>query len=569
MFGQHDMAIIEVLATEDWIDSGRLSSISQAIWVACSQLTDFRLTYEKTDAHIWMPWKDKQRLEALPVLLAFSLAADQHEQAISLSQQQKLDVKQTLPPSRLGELALIAGKHNERPIWKRCTIEELDGASQRLQQRLGDTLSRLEAAHNLERSAWLERWKEIQQIARQLAADYLNAVNHGPRPYVPNMFTEGAAWAFADEVLAAITNGMRNNAAGGSRWKQASAQEDPYYPEGNVILRILPEQANEKSVLEPHPLLELALTKRAQVLKDQDISNLITLLVHWITAPETSRVDGYLWTEVSTILDYRGLAPKQTIEHGQLRRAGHQEQNILAVIDSIERLAYLWATVEVKITGPRSGKVRDGRVIELKNRWRAMRMQEDGTLHEQTTMWLWKPGDALEGITSKGIFLQQIVQYDHHSERWELALALIFTILLSFWAKGTKGAYEVDHVYEIRVGTLLEKGSLLENMDYVRLHPKEMARTPFEGAMNRLEADGIIAGWRYQESVEHLPRKGWLDAWLGYHVQVKIGRLLLDPPGGVKGYRQVIEAKKARRERPTPQPPRKGRESKQQSNAPR
>ena len=421
------------------------------------------------------------------------------------------------------------------------------------------------------------RWKEVQAMAQQLLDLYwqvhqrkLNHELNEDRPHGTRIIINVATWSLADDTLYKITNLIRNGAAGGSRWLQPSPNEPPYCQEENVKLQILPQQPDERSVLEPrHPIIEQALAKRPQALKDQDISNLIALLVHWAAAPETTRSEGYIWTEAAAILDYRGLTPNKTRENGRKRRAGHQEENKQALIDSIERLAYLWAIVDVKITGPKSAKVKEGRIIEIKNRWKAVRMQEDGTLKEQVTMWLWRPGDALQGITSKGIFLQQIVQFDHHDEKWELALALLFTFLLGFAAKGTRGAFTIDYTYEIGVDTLLEKGSLMENEEYARLHPKQMLREPFDRAMNRLEAVGIIAHWRYRENTEDLPRKGWLDTWLGFRVQVKIGHLLLDPPGNLKGYRQIIEAKNAQRERREQKAFQKGDNSKQQGKAPR
>ncbi|HEY7416318.1 MAG TPA: hypothetical protein VH593_14090, partial [Ktedonobacteraceae bacterium] len=91
----------------------------------------------------------------------------------------------------------------------------------------------------------------------------------------------------------------------------------------------------------------------------------------------------------------------------------------------------------------------------------------------------------------------------------------------------------------ISVGELLDACSLPVDP----LHPYQ-ALLAFNGAMDRLDQDNVIADWDYEDNFdpEKLPSKDWLRTWRSQRVTVAVGSLLME-----HGYQEMIKRGEMRR----------------------
>ncbi len=540
-----DLETIDFLSSAGWENVGLVSQIGVALWVLCGQLADTRLMSTKAgggqqDYAVWTATADRERIEYLPVLLAFTVPTSQQAEAVSLGALKKLPTRPAIPPAQLGEIALILSVENNKAHWTRAHISKLDQDSQQLQQRLGAALSRLASARNLERPAWLAQWKEIQAMVRLLAADYWRAyqdMQHVKAPHVPNVFKDGMAW----QALNMHVQGMHSAIYHKQEWREEQGMLPFYIHQFSTgYTQTWLQEPGQEGI--NADLASEELTKRLAELGDLE-GDIVTIQIAQTMSASDETGEAVLTPEA--ILEYRGIQPKAHHEGEVTRYSGHRAEDVQAVIDAFERTAWLRLKVwqQIKRRGGKDVEISEQSsyiLIESRIVQNPLDQAEPGRL----IAWKYRMGKWLrpfmdEGQAGRyfGLTMKKTLEYDYYRQTWEKRLARYFTVHLCIAAKEGTG------LIRRHIGKLLDECGLpLDQRNPQR------SKNRFEKAMQQLVADGIIGSWLYTDDSQ-LPSKQWLDTWLGRTVAVTVA------PGALQaGYQQMIEAAQKRRAAlPTPQ----------------
>lgn len=249
---------VHLLTSSGWERIGKLAEMAFASAVLYGQLVDLCLLHpeegnEQDGEEVWVPGLDKQRVERLPVILAFTLSENKTKKVDK--EVGSIESDQVLPPPQFGELGLILASEGTSTHWICCSLQKLPVQSQQIQRRIGNALSTLAGAQDLPRSAWLKQWGEIQAMAWQLAADYWHAYQESQRTERPqpiNVFKDGLALA----PLTMIQEGAHAGIYHKDRWKQEHLLEQGQY-QGLMLPRYIhttgKKQKNSTEYWMQHP----------------------------------------------------------------------------------------------------------------------------------------------------------------------------------------------------------------------------------------------------------------------------------------------------------------------------
>ncbi len=284
-------------------------------------------------------------------------------------------------------------------------------------------------------------------------------------------------------------------------------------------------------------------------LTDADVDTLDALTSIWIdraTGPE-DRIE----VSIDELLERRGI---QRRRGGTGRRGGYTKEKRDAVRRSLWRLhnAHVAAHVDVTSNGRRSRQLLSSPAFVFTGARRQFSI--DGTLDDVSAVNV-IPGDAFKPFffgagRQVAVLSTKALEYHARHERIEKRLA---RYLAYRWRCGAVGGQLVQRS---RVLTLVEEVSVPRIMNQ-----PQRQRDRLEAAINRLEADCVIAGWQYADgwSDSALPRRGWLPAWYA-------AIILIEAPEPIKeAYSSLVQTKPLLP--PKPKPPAIGTEVRERRKA--
>jgi len=534
---------ISQLTEAGWLQIGALDAVlDSGVAVLVSQLGQMRLLGTKAQleqSQVWIPRADYEQL--VPVLLAFTLVPEQAKKA----QHKPFHINQTVPPANLGEIGLIIGRQGDKTAWIRCPITRLAAESQQRQQDLGAALSRLASAR-LERAAWLEQWKEMQAMARKLAADYWRAYQDSQveRPQPINIWTlrQGEA---ALAAMTMVQDGAHASISNKDKWEREHMIEQGKH-QGLVVPRYI--HTTESTVNEywiQHPegidapidldLVSQEVSKQQAKLADLE-ADLVTLAPVYLLA----RGEDEVYISPEQLLKDLDFTPKRN-------QAGYgntyQPDEFKRVIEAFERLAWLQVKTRQRISKSRGRKPAvltfEEPYIDITGREWQEPLDGFGPRHfvgwRYRITWLKEFTGNTEAGKQLGILLKKSFQFSQ-KQRWEKRLARYLTIHLNVAAH--KGQYGIDR----KIRQVLEQNGLMPT-ERDRAHPGDYVNQ-FERAMNTLKALHIIGDWmpRLDRHAPDFPTRDWLDLWLDSSFHVTQAPAALEA-----GYQKMIDARQPRK----------------------
>lgn len=535
------------------------------LWVE-TQLYETLFFFDGVFTESWYRSHPDESEEPPPVVLTFTL--EHHPLAPSFR------CLNPLPPPTMGEYGLVH-HHDQSHLYH---IRALSPEMQQHWQALGDALKALSAPfmdwqlfpdwggsgmieHELSvtraagaqsqalrqmigKEDWGEQWQKIQRMARQLARGYYYhhlaqpihplafpeaARRRRPQPYVPVAFDEqGYAPIVSSLPMQAVINAIHNAASSADRWliSEDAASPVPYFvyrkSAGTTIVsyRYDPEIAGSESAI-AHQLWQEIKTL------DEKANDLILDIFSHLSL---RLQDGAAWFFAADHLDRRNLVPVMSADRSgrKKRRAGHRQEDIQAVADTLQRLENIWLTIdqyiEVKETTQRGKKRRkktrythEGRFLIIDARWyrdEVAAEEKDGYLRqkERTAIgWHIRAGEWLRTFLEVpnrqvALLCKVILAYDPYRQMWEKRLARYLLFHSHMHCHGRGG------VLKRTIRSMIEEVSL--PLD--RANPAR-TRDRFERAVDQLTRDKLIDGWHY-ENEPPLPAKNWLNLWLDYKI---------------------------------------------------
>jgi hypothetical protein len=530
---------INQLTEADWMSQGRLYLDTAAMLF--SQLGQARVLGRNDQPEqraIWIPRADNDQLAGIPVLLAFTLAPAQAKKA----KNKALDTSQTIPPANLGEVGLILGTQGDKTGWICCPITRLSAESQQRQQHMGAALLRLASAPPKDGTAWLEQWKEIQAMARQLAADYWHAYQETqverPRPInIWKLHQNGQASALAP--LTMIQDGAHAGIYHKDKWEQEHMLEQGPHSGLKLPRYIHTSKSTQTEYWMQHPeeldapidpdLVSQEVLKQQTKLDDME-ADLLMLAPIYLLA--TQQKEFYLAPE--QLLKDLDFTPKQKGGYS----AGYQPDELKRVIDAFERLAWLRIKTRQSIQKSRGRKpalitAEAPYLIITEWIWQEP-LDESGPRRfvgwKYQITWLEKFTGGTEAGKQLGQLLKKSFAYSQ-KQRWEKRLARYLTIHLNV------AAHDHQKGIDCNIRRVLEHCGLAPT-ERDKAHPDEYA-SQFENAMNRLKRDGIIGDWMPKIDRATLPPRAWLDLWLDSSFHVTHAPTALEA-----GYQKMINMRK-------------------------
>jgi hypothetical protein len=511
-----NLEYISQLTGAGWLPIGTLDETLESMGVLVSQLGQMRIL----GSNIWIPRADYDH--PIPVLLAFTSAPAQAESS------------QTLPPSNLGEIGIILGIQSDKRGLIRCPISKLPKESQQLQHRMGAALSALASAH-LERAAWLERWKELQAMARKLAADYWRAYVDAQKepPYVPDVFTGGMAWTALNMGLRGLQASINHK----NDWKQEPGvlpYHDSQYENSQV--RVWLQDPAQTSI--DYGMASEELLKRLASLDDLTADVVRIQIAQAFAAANSGLGDAILTPEA--ILEYRGRKPIAHKEGGVTRYSGQRTEDREDVVKAFDNTAWLRLKISQRVPHKSKPIVGESAYVLIKEWWYQPTLDDSpGRLiywQYQMGTWLAPFLDETEAGRYFGVLMKRTLEYNLKDELVEKRLSSIFAIQLLIAAKSGGAAS-----CKFYVGRLIDECA----MPIDRRNPQR-TKDRFEKALRQLVTDGIIGDWDYTND-SPLPARQWLEEWRGRSIVVTLG------PQALQAYDSMLKKAQARRALAAPQ----------------
>lgn len=221
-------------------------------------------------------------------------------------------------------------------------------------------------------------------------------------------------------------------------------------------------------------------------------------------------------------------------EGNSRRRAGHHWEHKAAIARAFEQLDHLWLNIDNVEVIELEGKRRRPKKLHLESKAIAIsdRISQGGLGGGQLPVaWHYRPGEwarpfLQEGFRQTALLAQQSLQYDPYHETWEKRLSRYFAF---HWRIQ---AHQGNYSQPYRVDTLLKAIAIEPNKRF-----PQRTRERLEKALDRLQADKVVANWEYRKGDEEaLPMKGWLHSWLSWTIEV------MPPLDVINHYARITEA---------------------------
>ncbi len=488
-------------------------------------VTQVQEDYKETFYFVYS--QDMQEIKKSPVILASSLDRPKEETSFTSNR--------FFPPAEHGTVGIVVSA-GELYFY---TISMLSKEAQERQKNISILLENLEKYYAGEftgtfgdpDAALFNRDEEVRDMIQQLAQDYYQyhqiIIKAPPKraiPHTPNLFESDFADTPACFPIQAVIAGIQNAKSTAARWEQPK-DHAPFFlyekPKGTAIVEYKIGGKNE--VFDDKTTASL--WQQVKNFSDDDADVVLALFAHLI---RPSFSDGTTWFLASQFLDYRGIQPKMQadVPGGKKRRAGHRQEDIKAVGDSIGRIENIWITLHQWIDEALNSKSKKRKRTEFTHKGRFIMVEEaytqrelpEGDIEGDPGMeigWRIRPGSwlrtFLESPNRQVAYLcQKSLQYDPYREQWEKRLSRYFMFHGHINTHGGGGVFnrEIDKL-------LLEISLSVENANPQR------TKNRFEKAMNRLVKDKIIQEWSYTDNVS-LPARGWLATWLEQKITIHI-----------------------------------------------
>ena len=367
-------------------------------------------------------------------------------------------------------------------------------------------------------------------MIQRLAEDYyqyhqtiVKAPKKRTLPHIQNLFDDGFADTPSCLSIQAVITSIQDAKSSSTLWKNPKDHAPFFYyekPKGSAIIEYKTGEKNE--IFDDKTTASL--WRQVKNFSDSDADVILAIFAHLIRPSEN---DGTTWFMASQFLDYRGIQPimKPDGSGGKKRRAGHRQEDIKAVGDSIGRIENIWITLHQWIDENSSSK-KKRKKTEYTHKGRLLMVEEAYTQRElpegdedgdpgMEIGWRICPGNWLRTFLENpnrqvANLCQTSLQYDPYREQWEKRLSRYFMFHGHINTHGGGG------VFNREIGKLLQEISL-----EVDQRKPQRTRDRFEKAMNKLVEDKIIQEWCYTEDVS-LPTKGWLPTWLEQKITAHI-----------------------------------------------
>jgi len=396
-------------------------------------------------------------------------------------------------------------------------IEQMEVARKQIQQ--------IQAAQA--KLDWLTQWQEIQRMLKDLAAAYWtyhqeltkDEAKKRAIPTTPNVFSSGQALVSSTLTVQSVIAAQWDAASGAEGWERPEGHA-PFFrhitSSGNSTIV---EYAYDRNAIFDDKTSE-SFWKQVQSFNDRDVDVTMGLLAHLTINPDD------IWFFASNMLDYRDVKPimKKDTLSGRERRAGHRQEDIMDIAQSVERISNIWVTLDQHIeekqddTSKRKKKRKrvqhtlTSRFILIKEVYYQRELDTGTSSPSLAIGWRVQAGTWLQTFLESpnrhiAYLCQQALKYDPFRERWEKRLAYYFMFHIRMNAAG-------GGIFNREIGKLLNELSL----DIDTRFPQR-TRDHFEKAMNRLKKDMQIDDWQYVQDGK-LPAKKWLETWLNWRVKI-------------------------------------------------
>ncbi|MDP9378607.1 MAG: helix-turn-helix domain-containing protein [Chloroflexota bacterium] len=316
----------------------------------------------------------------------------------------------------------------------------------------------------------------------------------------------------------------------GSPWP--TAQLDKGRASGLAQLR--PPAVDEEGLLPPDEVALWAelMWRQREELSDLDADALDALSAIWLS--QARSVQQSAVADVDGLLAMRGLKPKRS---GQGRRGGYEREQRAAILRALSHIQNLWLNMaelevfEETSLGRRRPTKRavQSRAFVITDR--AGQLRIDGYI--EVDRFLFRPGEVfgyflLGPGRQTALLSAKALSYDPHNQTWEKRL----TRYLSWqWRTQARGGMALR---PFRVATLMDAAG-----EAIDSHHPVRTRDRLEKCLDRLQSDGVIAMWQYDNLDESaMGRRGWIQEWLQW-------TLLIEPPEIVREQYGSLDQKRA------------------------
>lgn len=343
-----------------------------------------------------------------------------------------------------------------------------------------------------------------------------------PFPTTPDVFSTGYAQVSSTLTVQGVLAAMWDAASGADGWQPPIEGYPPAFrhttESGNSTL--IQYMRDPKEILDDKA--SKSFWEQVKEFTDRDIDVTMGLLAHLTLSPDDA------WFFANRLLDYRGVKPimKKDAPGGRERRAGHRQEDILDIGQSVDRVSTIWVTLDQHIDEKQEGgkrKKRKRTQYTLTSRFILIKevfyQRELDTGMENRSMpigWRVQAGTWLKTFLEKpnrhvAYLCHQALKYDPHNEMWEKRLAYYTMFHARMNVHGGGG------VFHREIEKLLNELSLPIDPRF----PERNTKQRFEKALNRLKEDRQIDDWEYIQEGALQPRK-WLATWLKWKVRIFI-----------------------------------------------
>jgi DNA-binding XRE family transcriptional regulator len=336
------------------------------------------------------------------------------------------------------------------------------------------------------------------------------------------------------QLREAIVRGDSFELVEGSPWPVAGLGKGK--TRGQAILR--PPAADEQEHMPPEAIEAWAkeMWRQRGELSDLDADALDALSAIWLWQARDPK-DGAV-VGVDDLLEMRGMKKKRG--GGDGRRGGYEPEQRTDMLKALHHIQNIWiemAGIEVEEeAGGRRGRKKaakkavQSRAFVITDRMGQMRL--DGRMEVERFRFV--PGEIFARFLlgpwrQVALLSAEALRYDPYRQTWEKRLARYLS-----WQWRTR-ARSGNYLQPYRVETLLDRAG-----EKLNARRPSQTKERLEKALDRLERDGVIAGWQYADFDEWWEkvvsrRKGWAPIWLA-------ATIVIEPPDPIKeGYGRGVE----------------------------
>jgi DNA-binding transcriptional regulator YiaG len=268
--------------------------------------------------------------------------------------------------------------------------------------------------------------------------------------------------------------------------------------------------------------LEASMWRKREQLSDLHVDVIDAICATWII--QAGSPDSKAVITADDILKLRGLKPHLS---GNGRRGGFTAEQRSEIIEAIQDLENVWFEITEKVKRGKKDKtdfIQSRAVVVLD---RGGQLNLDGSL--DVTWFIFRPGTIFaKYLLTEGrqtaLLSAHALRYHVKAEAVEKRLARYFSWQWRIRSKTT------TYLQPYEVGTLVKEAGIVIR----QLKPSRLSER-LEKALDKLQADGLIAAWQYSNwDWAKAKKHGWLNDWLS-------AKIAIEPPEFIKDSYQIIQ----------------------------